>query len=53
MADGAPLAAATPAGRLPRVMIEREAFEVLKAYAEANNTTLTEAATAAILKLKQ
>jgi len=26
---------------------------VLKAYAEANNTTLTEAATAAILKLKQ
>jgi sulfite reductase (ferredoxin) len=46
-------AAATPAGRLPRVMIEREAFEVLKAYAEANNTTLTEAATAAILKLKQ
>ena len=25
----------------------------LKAYAEANNTTLTEAATAAILKLKK
>ena len=52
-AAAAPAAAATPAGRLPRVMIEREAFEVLKAYAEANNTTLTEAATAAILKLKQ
>jgi len=49
----APAAAAVPAGRLPRVMIEREAFEVLKAYAEANNTTLTEAATAAILKLKK
>ena len=45
--------AAAPAGRLPRVMIEREAFEALKEYAEKNNTTLTEAATAAILKLKQ
>ena len=44
-------AAAPPAaaGRLPRVMIERDAFEALKAYAEKNNTTLTEAATKAIL----
>ena len=42
-------AAAPAAGRLPRVMVEREAFEALKAYAEKNNTTLTEAATRAIL----
>jgi sulfite reductase (ferredoxin) len=33
-------------------MIEREAFEALKAYAEKHNTTLTDAATAAIMKLK-
>ena len=52
-APAAPAVSAAPAGRLPRVMIEREAFEVLKEYAEKNNTTLTEAATAAILKLKQ
>ena len=49
-AAAAPVAAA-PTGRLPRVMIERDAFEVLKAYAEKHNTSLTEAATAAILKL--
>jgi sulfite reductase (ferredoxin) len=30
-------------------MVERDAFEALKAYAEKNNTTLTEAATEAIL----
>jgi sulfite reductase (ferredoxin) len=42
-------AAVETVGRLPRVMIERDAFEALKAYAEKNNTTLTEAATKAIL----
>jgi|AntAceMinimDraft_1070359.scaffolds.fasta_scaffold12744_1 sulfite reductase (ferredoxin) len=51
----APVAAipvvAASVGRLPRVMIERDAFEVLKTYAEKHNTSLTEAATAAILKL--
>jgi sulfite reductase (ferredoxin) len=44
-------AAPVPAGRLPRVMIEREAFEHLKHYAEKHNTSLTEAASHAILKL--
>jgi len=38
--------------RLPRVMVERDAFENLKAYAEKNNTTLTEAASAAIMNLE-
>ena len=44
--------ASSAAGRLPRVMVERDAFEALKAYAEENNTTLTEAASEAIRKLK-
>ncbi|EEH55473.1 uncharacterized protein MICPUCDRAFT_34650 [Micromonas pusilla CCMP1545] len=44
----APVAAT---GRLPRVMVERDAFEALQAYAEKHNTTLTEAATAAILRM--
>jgi len=51
-AAAAPAVAPVAAGRLPRVMIEREAFEALKAYAEKHNTTLTDAATAAIMKLK-
>jgi sulfite reductase (ferredoxin) len=38
-------------GRLPRVMIEREAFEALQAYAEKKNTTLTQATTDAIMKM--
>jgi sulfite reductase (ferredoxin) len=32
-------------------MVERDAFEALQAYAEKHNTTLTEAATAAILRM--
>lgn len=39
------------AERLPRVMIERAALEKLTKYAEANNTTLTAAATKAIMDL--
>ena len=49
-------AAASPAavetgGRLPRVMIERDAFEALQVYAEKKNTTLTQATTDAIMKM--
>ena len=50
-APPAPSAAVDVAGRLPRVMIERPAFEALQAYAEKHNTTLTQAATDAIMKM--
>merc|ERR1719329_1323298 len=44
-------AAVETVGRLPRVMIERDAFEALQAYAEKKNTTLTQATTDAIPKM--
>ena len=51
-AAAAPTAAAVETvGRLPRVMIERDAFEALQAYAEKKNTTLTQATTDAIRKM--
>ena len=39
------------AERLPRVMVERAALDKLIKYAEENNTTLTAAATKAIMDL--
>ena len=47
----APVASVDTAGRLPRVMVERNAFEALQAYAEKHNTTLTQATTDAIMKM--
>jgi sulfite reductase (ferredoxin) len=44
-------AGAETVGRLPRVMIERDAFEALQKYAEKKNTTLTQATTNAIMKM--
>ena len=49
--DAPAFGAVETGGRLPRVMIDRDVFEQLQAYAEKKNTTLTRATTDAIRKM--
>ena len=49
--DAPAFGAVEAGGRLPRVMIDRDVFEQLQAYAEKKNTTLTRATTDAIKKM--